>query len=82
MNTRKASEFGQGYDLITDSQELEQLPLGNRQTWQQWYDKRSGGLQVGSAFVKVSGGAYAEVWVPESAIPYLDVEYELVEVIA
>ena len=81
---RKAGTFGPEYTLLTDSQDLEHIAgYCVCDHWQAWDEDQVGteseAFIIGSAFVLVGEGEYAEIWVSESSIPYLDTEYERVD---
>lgn len=66
MDVRKAEEFGEGYILLMDSQDIEATAesIGQDLT------------DYGSLFVKVGEGGYSEVWGSEGLIPWLWRKYE------
>lgn len=66
MDVRKAEEFGEGYILLTDSQDIEATAESIDQDL----------TDYASLFVKLGEGEYSEIWGSEGLIPWLWREYE------
>jgi len=60
---RRASEFGEEYNLVTDSWEVEDIMTH--------YVKSESFDNYASLFVKVGDGEYLEIWGGASVVPYL-----------